>query len=66
MEALDHPSGTALPPPLRQGSANQAGATRDLLQSGMAEDPAYDRETWALLEQEPHGDPLSLAGDDDH
>lgn len=53
-------------PPLRVGAVDQAAATLDLLRSWAADDPAYDRETWALLERSLHEEPLSLSCDDDH
>ena len=66
MEARQ-PSPDRLPPStLRIGAVDQAAATLDVLRSWAANDPAYDRETWALLERSFHEEPLSLSCDDDH
>jgi hypothetical protein len=65
MEARKPVAGPVLPPPLRLGAEDQAAATLDLLRTWAAENPAYDRETWRLLEQSLHEEPLALWDDDD-
>jgi hypothetical protein len=61
MEARQPTAQPVSPPLLRQGAADQAAATLDLLRAWLIEDPMYDQETWALLEQGLHEEPLALS-----